>query len=818
MLVVASLALALQVTVRVGPQERSDSARRARRDSIRTVINERIRDRENRAPRRQPVTPELERSAFLDAAARDLLTRARVARMRQDSSLLSYDATTYQRISVGLGFRAIGRERLLFRRENAARVQWTRDGGAWVELKGRRSVTPSFGKDNHMDLDDPDFDDFSPLPYYPGRESLWFGSGTARAEVDERELVHPLAIGSEAYYRYASGDSISFTLPDKKVIRLQELRVEPRRPEWRLSVGSFWFDVATGQLVRAVYRLAVPMDIWAIAEEENKRAKTDTGRANASDLRDVDEDVPKWIKGIMSPLAANLEAVTIEYGLFGTRFWLPRTQYAEGWAKAGFMRIPFKIEESFKYASVNGTDSIPPVPPRPRSLRDSLFGDSMLLRDLPPEERRRRIRAMVDAAGERTRQQRARRQDECAKTGYYTTDQFYERSVAVAVRIPCDTTKLATAPELPPSIYSSGEELFGESDRLELLKALDFSLQPGWAPQPIVTNYGLAYTRYNRVEGFSTAIAASTQLGRGYSVDGQFRLGTGDWEPYVEANLQRSNGRDIWRLGAYRRLAVANEVESPLSFGAGLGALIFGRDNGFYYRTWGAEFERSSMRGSGLSTRFFGEYASTAEVTTSWNLANALGSAAQFRENFTAEHGTTLGLTIRDTRSFGFDPRSWRALTDLRVEGGWFGPRIDTVEDRWWSRAAADLTVSRGFGDRVSAALTLGAGIADKAPIQRQFFLGGSQTVRGQLPGTEIGETFWLSRFELGGAVRGARPVLFGDLGWTGPRSDWWHPGRPLSGVGVGMSVMDGLIRADLARGIYPRAKWRFDLYVEARF
>jgi hypothetical protein len=39
-----------------------------------------------------------------------------------------------------------------------------------------------------------------------------------------------------------------------------------------------------------------------------------------------------------------------------------------------------------------------------------------------------------------------------------------------------------------------------------------------------------------------------------------------------------------------------------------------------------------------------------------------------------------------------------------------------------------------------------------------------------------------------------------------------------MSGAGVGVSFMDGLVRADLARGIYPSKRFRFDLYVEARF
>jgi len=57
-----------------------------------------------------------------------------------------------------------------------------------------------------------------PIPYYPGRESLWIGSGLAKADVSEGEIIHPLANGAEAYYTYATGDSVSFRLPGGKTI------------------------------------------------------------------------------------------------------------------------------------------------------------------------------------------------------------------------------------------------------------------------------------------------------------------------------------------------------------------------------------------------------------------------------------------------------------------------------------------------------------------------------------------------------------------------------------------------------------------------
>ena len=84
----------------------------------------------------------------------------------------------------------------------------------------------------------------TPVPYLPGREAMLLG-GTVRAnEVDDRDIVQPLAEGAEAYYTYASGDSMTWTLPDGRTVRLREIAVRPRSPKWNLAVGSLWFDVA----------------------------------------------------------------------------------------------------------------------------------------------------------------------------------------------------------------------------------------------------------------------------------------------------------------------------------------------------------------------------------------------------------------------------------------------------------------------------------------------------------------------------------------------------------------------------------------------
>ena len=197
-------------------------------------------DRARRRAKQIALTPALLSTAFKDPQARVLLTAARKARLAQDSSITGYDATTYERMSVGLGFKRIVRERLLLRTERATRIIWARGSPAYVEVLGKRTAMPMLDGIGDADID---MDDAIPVPYYPGRETLWVGSGLAKADIDESEIIHPLARGAEAYYTYATGDSVTFRLPGGRQINLRELVIRPRAPKWNVALGSLWFDI-----------------------------------------------------------------------------------------------------------------------------------------------------------------------------------------------------------------------------------------------------------------------------------------------------------------------------------------------------------------------------------------------------------------------------------------------------------------------------------------------------------------------------------------------------------------------------------------------
>lgn len=792
MMLLLPLAFAFQVQVRIGVGSNAD--KRKAKDDAPTAedIREEMEAADSagkRPPRRIPLTAELRAGAYRDASSRELIQRARVARMTQDSLLVSYDAKAYQRISAGLGFKAIGRDRLLFRTEDASRVRWHRGVGAWVELLGKRTALP-VSKEGSAEAN-ADMSDISPLPYFPGREALWVGSGLAKAEVDEREIVHPIAEGAEAYYTYETGDSVIMTLPDGGRITLREVRIAARQPKWNVIVGSFWFDESSAQLVRAVYRLSVPMDIWTVAKADDPKAM---------------DDVPIWVKPMISPMRVDIDAITVEYGLYNQRFWLPRVQGMDGRAQVGFMRVPVSMQQTFRYESVNGLDSLPGVP-APDSRRITVLRDSLRKADVPVAQRDSLLRI---ARKERNEERRVTREQQCASGGTYTTAQSrFNGAIMVATKIPCDSAKLASSAELPPSIYDPGEELFGLADRDELVKALTMGLQPGWAPQKPVFEWGLSYTRYNRVEGFGTGFALKAALGQGYTATLGARGSFADRQLNGDLMLERGNGRATIRGGVYRRLEAGNDWGTPLSFGSSLPALLYARDEGWYYRTWGAELAGHQPRFGSFDWRLFAEQQWKADVATRWSLFRGANDR-RFLSNPAAQAATEYGASARTGWSHGLDPQGFRLLTDVRAEvaGGDFS----------YARGLFDATLSRGMGP-FSGALTASAGYsAGTVPVQRRFYLGGLQTVRGQTALTASGDAFWLARAEMGVRAIAVRPVIFADLGWAGDRVNWARPGRPMSGVGVGASFLDGLIRFDVARGLFPVEQWRTGLYLEARF
>jgi hypothetical protein len=388
--------------------------------------------------------------------------------------------------------------------------------------------------------------------------------------------------------------------------------------------------------------------------------------------------------------------------------------------------------------------------------------------------------------------------------------------------VPCDSAKLANSPDLPGSIYDANEELFGKADRDELVKSLTFGLQPGWGPTMPKPEYGLQFTRYNRVEGLSTGVQLASALGKGYEASVLARGSFADRQLNGEVSIWRSNGTRTLRASAYRRLQASDDWGNPLSFGSSLASLLYARDEGAYYRSWGGDLTSTPVKPGSLEWRIFAEQQWGDSLHSRWTLFGG-GNDPRFIPNPMAIRSTHTGVALRVRPQWGQDPNGFRTMLDIRGEaaGG----------DSTYTRALADLTITRPIG-KISTGLTLSAGSSSGAlPPQRRFYLGGLQSVRGQTALTAAGNTFWLGRAEIATRNTGVRLGLFGDIGWAGDRDQFSKAvsvagpgsalsnlGRPISGIGIGQSYLDGLIRLDVSRGIFPSKQWRFDIHLDAKF
>ncbi len=711
-----------------------------------------------KAARVVPVTPDLSASAYDSPRTRDLVALARAARHEDDLRLRAYDATALQRMTVDWNAARFVGTRMLFRKETAARVQWERSVGAVVDVTGDRTAIP-MAPAAHAEVDDET--DLIPLPYVPGRPIPW--QHASHDTIDPDDWIDPLQPGAEAYYRYAAGDSQTVKAPGVEPVHLRELVLHPRGPEWNLGVGALWIDIASGHLVRAVYRFAAPMNIVAVAKSDDPHAF---------------DDVPIWVRPFITPMVANVSAVIMEYGLLEARFWLPSSALLEGTAQVGHLHFPFAMETRYRYTSINAADSLPPIArPSPDSLRDSV------------------------------------RRAECAAGTMWThVDTAGSAGVPVLTRIPCDTAALAHSSTLPPSTFSAADVGPSSAQVNDLLHAIGMGAQPDWAPQDIHLHYGLDHNlvRFNRIEGLSVGLGVSQELGRGYTWYGEARFGVADRQPNAELRLDESDGRSTIGLAVYRRLASANDWGDPFSLGSSLGALVLGDDEGFYYRAWGAEIRGQSTAGAPLSWRLFAEGQGTAAVSTDFSFTHAL-DGPHAPPNLVAREGAYAGAGVRFAPSLGEDPHGFRLASDLRAEAA--------AGTAAYVRGAADITVSHGVTPFADASLTVGAGMSGgDVPAQRLWYLGGLQTVRGLAPGTEAGDAYWLTRAELGPRWVTVKPVVFYDLGWAGDRNAWGHQGRALSGAGAGVSFLDGLIRINVARGISPTNGWRVNVYLNGAF
>ncbi|HEV2147235.1 MAG TPA: hypothetical protein VGR37_07515 [Longimicrobiaceae bacterium] len=707
--------------------------------------------------------------AYLDAGARETVRLARERRTGVESSIRRYRTVSRSRIS--LGMRALRRDRLFFRCESAVRVDWRRGEPAIKEVLGGREVVPLVKRAPEVE------EDCGSSVFDPSADRLVFGLGGLLGGEDAFAR-HPLAPGSEADYRFRSGDTMTVRIPGMAPLRLVELRVIPRRNESSLVSGSLWLESDSHAVVRAVLRLARPFDLE----------------------RDGDADDAKDVPGVMKPVRADLRFVTVEYGLWDQKWWLPRLVALEGEVQVGKLaRMPLRMEQTYSDFEVEGDPDAAPAPAAVTAADPSAVS-SAATSAARCAGSTGRLKAVGDSL-------QAAHPDYKVSVSCSCSSGSCSQSVTL---MPRDPQRVVASEHLPASIYEEGEALVSRAEMQELL-----ALAKGASPAP----WELArprfewggrnpeLLRYNRVEGLSVGARALWDLGRA-EADATVRLGTADWQPDVELGLARSGPASRQRVAAYRRLNTVDGAPRALGPGNSLSALLFGRDDGNYYRSLGAELLRSPAgEGAGLGWRLFAERQDEAEKSTDWSLPR-LWSDEGFRENVPAAGANQAGAAVSWRGWRGANPAGWRGGSTLSLEG--------STGTFTFARPSASLFGSAPLPAGLVGSVEAAAGTSlGEVPVQSHWFLGGPASVRGFAGGAMSGEAFWRGRAEVGRAAPGVRVVAFSDAGWAGERGAFTLD-PPLLSAGVGASFLDGLVRLDLARALRGDSGWRVELYLDA--
>jgi len=752
---------------------------------------------------------QLREDAFSDPAARRLFVAAQANWATLDESILRYTATIQQRIAALL--RTPLKDRVLYRNETAVRAFWDHEYDAVVQVMGTHSQYPGRTiamREGDLDwLEDLPFDE----PFDPGADRLFFGMPGSGRDEDQPErrtrrrgaeirdesrdedvdaefwVAHPLAHGADSLYRYESGDTLAISLPDGRRLLTVQLDVVPTIADVHRISGTLWIEPESGALVRAVYRLSRQFDaIRDIAELQEEE--------EAGSFR--------YVPGLFKPWTFDLNMIAVDYALWDFEVWLPRSMRMEGEVGAGILKMPVQMDVAYQIESVHTRLDEERAPER-------LGSEALIERHFET-----RAEAMAFLAGVLSEEDDI--EYEPAETEPFARDR---RSYMI---VPEDRASVASSPRLPAPIWEEAEGFPSDEEIEEYVTTLADLPTPAVEGLPWRAHMGWARPdlfRYNRVEGPALGGGVEAEIGGPHSLSASGFFGFADREPKARVELRRSTVRRRLTLGGYRELAATDPRGRYLGFGNSVNAFLFGRDDGEYYMRTGADltWRRPEDARDSRELRLYVERQDSTPRSINYALLHAFDPGWDFRPNIFADEVEEVGAELRLSPWRGGDPFGTQIGLELYGHGARWRP-VGGSAATDYARARAVVRLAAPLGSpRWRLGMEAGGGHTwGDAPLQRSWFLGGATTLRGYPASSASGPTFGRARIEVARNWDVGGASLFWDAGWAGVHTDFdWN--GVLHGVGVGGSVLDGLLRMDFSHGLTgPLKQFRVDLYLDA--
>ncbi|MGD2134816.1 MAG: hypothetical protein PVF27_01600 [Gemmatimonadales bacterium] len=705
-------------------------------------------------------------ATFRDAATAVLYARARVRHVRQDSLVSSYRAKVRTRLEASAGRSRFARLTSLLAHESVAEVTWHEPNDLRVQVLGARTRAPIVGmlRGLRNDVDD----DESELRQGLVMDRPWFipralGDSIRVMGTPDHAALHPLADGGADYYRFAITDSVTMAVPGRTVQAIQ-VRVEPKRFGPSLVAGDMWIDAESADVVR-FRMLFLGAYVWDAPDGQTPE--------DSAEAREESATAEKFL---------SVEA-EIEYALVDRRYWMPYRQFLSITVEFPWFlnaAIPARAVTSFSDYEVN-TVSRPVF-----AVSDD---------DLEEDDTRQELKA--DAGADVSLEHSS--DEERRQYGYYRAGRWRDGRWEVDVP-PADTlAAYAWSEELRLAFDPVEEERFRET--FAALTELGEDLPASWTGRRTL---GLAWEgvsemlRYNRVQGPSVGIGYEIDPGVTFSsLLVSARLGFADLRPTGSVTWRRDGPGGRWQVSAYRTVRESETWTGGLGFGNSMNAFFTGHDDADYFLALGAgtryAWHVGPLRDVEIELAY--ERHRSMVVEASSPVADLFGDGA-FQPNPAVLEGWMVrGAALRKGR---WGPVSADQGVEVLAGEGVTGVR-------GWAAVKAAFAVGE-----YSGALTLRSGFARGDTIPQLLVrLGGTPTVRGYVYGERIGREFWSAQLDV--AIRRSwwAPVFFVDAGDT-------FTADPLVGVGIGLSLLNGLVRFNLAKGIRPSGDLRFDLLFRA--
>ena len=721
--------------------------------------------------------------AYLDDTARRLVLGLKAARDTARLAIDAYTAVIRERVNVELP--TSRRDRPWMHGERTARFRWSRQEPTIVHVLGARFWDPSLGPDDAV---------FSPalrperFAADPLGDPFLFGFGIFTqpwgAEFPTRS---PLGTGSERYYQFRSGDTISVRLSDDRMLRAVAVTVIPRYRSIRLVSAIMWIDPESFRLVRVAFRLAkqidremswqlrsggrwqlaMDLDIGSVDPSESAIVADSALASDSSAARPglFDRLVNGVVNGAMPRLEMDISTVVADYALWEMRHWLPRSVTWRGHVTVA--------------EGVTATGVVPPPIPVTADW-------TVEIEDI--RERSAEITPGIPAtAGEALRLWR--------QEGDSINGVLEEADPGETVTItPADRQALATSDLLPPTLWEDDRgvddatlgQIASELAAIGTGEGGDRAEAPSpWLFDPPGTT--LRLLRYNPVEHVSVGARLQRDLGWARAAL-TARVGTARLElPDIDLTLLRSYPSHRALVSFYRALRVADPGERD----TGTPDIYMTGDAADFHWSHGAaiQFLPPASERNWLSLRLFAEQ--DADIVTDTR-RNRVGAAVAWRPWW---------------GGFDFGSIGGGGRASIRASGG-DNPHI---------RAVLEGALVIPLPSQLSMGMQAGTTRVWGEPALHDLWrIGGSGSwLRGHAEAVRASR-IQMARLDLQRPISFLRLSVFGDWASAG--------GDNLYAVGAGLVFMGGIIRLDVARGLRwdrqggPEAVLRLHVWDDAFF